>query len=73
MWKVIQQFGVKDITVMKLDSPLPVKPYNQYLIDGKPYEIVSIYDFPNCIAIRGTGDYLGKAVEFNYSSPLEKS
>ena len=59
------EFPVGEYTVMKLDGSVPSKLHTAYIIDGKRYDIVPIYDMPNCIAIRATGKFVGKEVLFD--------
>lgn len=63
MSTVIDEFGVKEYTVLKLDS-LPKVPYRKYRIAGKEYDVIPMYDAQNCIAIKAKGTFLGKTVEF---------
>ncbi len=65
MRKVVSQFRIADeYTVLQLDGHIPMKPHRKYLIDGAAFELVSVYDLPNCIAIRESGEFVGKTVEF---------
>lgn len=65
MRNVVSQFRIADkYTVMQLDGPVPMKSHRKYRIDGVEHQIIPLYDLPNCIAVRETGDYVGKTVEF---------
>ena len=37
--------------MLVLDGELPRTPYSKYVIGCKFYQIVPVYDLPNCIAI----------------------
>lgn len=63
MSTVIDEFQVKEYTVLKLDS-LSKAPYRKYKIEGEEYDVIPMYDAPNCIAIKAKGSFLGKTVEF---------
>ena len=63
MSTVIDEFHVKEYSVLKLDS-LSQAPYRKYRIAGKEYDIIPMYDLPNCIATKAKGTFLGKTVEF---------
>ncbi|MBO6229659.1 MAG: hypothetical protein J6O50_03755 [Ruminiclostridium sp.] len=52
-----------DISVLRLDK-MPVKPYRRFLIGGKEYAPVPVFDTENCIAIEGRGNFKGEMVEF---------
>ena len=64
MAKVIGESSVGKYKILKIDQELPTKPYSKYVIDGKDYNIVPIYDAHNCIAIADTGSLIGKTVNF---------
>lgn len=64
MVKVISEFSVGKYKVLKLDGVKPDKKYTRYLIDGKEYAIVPIYDAVDCIAIESSDSFKGKTVEF---------
>ena len=64
MAKVIGERSIGKYKVLKIDQELPQKPYSKYVIDGKDYGIVPIYDARNCIAIADTGSLIGKTVTF---------
>lgn len=64
MRKIIYEFSVGEYTIMKLDGSVPSKLHTAYIIDGKKYDIVPLYDMPNCIAVRGVGGFIGKKVQF---------
>lgn len=64
MYKVISEFSVGKYKVLRLDGPNPNKEYTKYLIDGKEYAIVPMYDAVDCIAIEASGSFKGKMVEF---------
>ncbi len=65
MCKVKDEFVAVKYRILGLDEPIPLKPFWFYLIDGKRYEAVPVYDLPGCIAIHDDGKSLtGKEVEF---------
>lgn len=64
MRKVIYEFSAGEYTILKLDGPIPSKLHTAYIIDGKEYEIVPVYDMPNCIAVKANGNFIGKEVRF---------
>ena len=65
MCKVNDEFVVVKYRVLGLDEPAPWKPYDGFLIDGKVYEAVPVYDLPGCIAIHDDGkSLLGREVDF---------
>lgn len=65
MRKIVSQFRIADkYTVLRLDGPIPMRPYRKYRIDGVAFEPVPVYDLPNCIAISEYREFVGKTVEF---------
>lgn len=64
MRKVISEMSIKNYKILRLDGELPLKRYTKYVIDGKTYDIVPVYDMPNCIAIESVDYFKGKTVEF---------
>lgn len=64
MRTVIAEFSVKNYKVLKLDGSIPMKEHKKYRIAGKEYEIVLLYDMPNCIAIEAEGTFVGEPVDF---------
>lgn len=65
MRKVVYQCRITDkYTILQLDGPIPLDAFHQYSIDGTTYDPVALYDVPNGIAIRETGHFVGKTVEF---------
>lgn len=64
MAKVVQEFSIGKYKVLKLDGVKPNRNYHTYLIDGKSYKIVPVYDAENCIAIESSDIFMGKTVEF---------
>lgn len=64
MHKVLNDFSVGKYRVLKLDGEMPKENYHRFLIDGKHYDVVPIYDAQNCVAIEATGSFKGKTVEF---------
>ena len=61
---VISEHCIEKYTVLRLDDAIPRLPHKKYLIDGVVYDIVSMYDAVNCIAIEASGGFVGKTVEF---------
>ena len=64
MRKVISEMSIKNYKILRLDGELPLKRYTKYVIDGKTYDIVPVYDMPNCIAIESVDHFEGKTVDF---------
>lgn len=64
MRKVISEFSLGQYKVLTLDGSLPNRGYREYIIDGKPFSIVPLYDIPNSIAIESKASFIGKTVEF---------
>ena len=69
--KIVDEWAIpsekKDIKVLTLDGEIAVHNYNRYVIDGKEYVPLIVYDLKNCIAINVTGNegtFIGKDVEF---------
>lgn len=65
MRKIIEDFQVSRYRLLKLDGELPRCGYSKYIIDGNVYDIVPVYDAPNCIAVESTDSFKGKCVEFS--------
>ena len=64
MLKIIDEFAIDKYIIFTLDGEKPKRGYSKYVIDGKPYSIVPVYDMPNCIAVEASGHFVGKTVEF---------
>lgn len=64
MWTVVYEFQARKNRVLKLDHELPKYAYKNYVIDGKTYDIVPVYDAKNCIAVETSESLLGKEVKF---------
>jgi hypothetical protein len=64
MAKVAYEFSVGKYKVLKLDGEKPGAKYTRYVIDGKSYNIIPMYDAEGCIAIEASGSFIGKTVEF---------
>ena len=64
MFKIIDEFAIDKYIILTLDGEKPKRGYSKYVIDGKQYVIVPIYDMPKCIAIEASGHFIGKTVEF---------
>jgi len=62
--KVIYEFSVSKYKLLKLDGELPKTNYTCFVIDGKKYKPVPVYDAPNCIAVDSAESFLGKVVDF---------
>ena len=62
--KVVSELCVGHYTALQLDGELPSTSYTKYLIDGKYYDAVPVYDLPRHIAIEATGSFIDKTVEF---------
>ncbi len=59
-YKIISQFSVGDFTVLEIDRPITDRHYYYYRIDGIDYRGEIVYDLPNHIGIKATGDFVGK-------------
>ena len=64
MNKVIKELQVGKYKLLQLDEFVPSKKYRKYVIDGKEYEIVPVYDLNNSIAIESSDNFSEKTVEF---------
>lgn len=64
MLKIIKEFSIGPYKVLSVDGVLPLSGYRKYVIDGKNYSIVPLYDIPNSIAIESNDSFIGKTVEF---------
>lgn len=62
MPKVVYEFQAGKYTVLKLDRAITAKNYSKYIIKGKQYDIVPVYDMKNCIAIQCSDSFLGESV-----------
>lgn len=63
MNEIISELKVSKYLCLQLDN-IPTNSYNKFIIDGKLYDPVPIYDMPNCIAIESEESFVGKTVEF---------
>lgn len=64
MAKVIHEFSIGKYKVLKLDEMPIVHDYKQYVIGGKHYPVVPMYDTANCIAVESTESFKGMQVDF---------
>ena len=64
MYKVVSQDFIGNYAVLELNKDLPLKKYQKYLIAGKEYECVPVYDLPKHIAVISDEGFIGKKVEF---------
>ena len=64
MAKVIDEWHIKQYTVLTLDNMDTPHDYRKYVIGGKTFEPVMLYDMPNCIAIESGDSFVGQTVEF---------
>lgn len=64
MLKIVSDFSIGKYRVLKLDGEKPTKPHMKYRIDGKTYDIVPMYDAPNCVAVETDASLRGKTIEF---------
>lgn len=63
--RVVQDYLIAgNLKLLRLDGELPMSNYTAYLIGGKRYDIVPVYDAPNCIAVKSTENFVGQTVEF---------
>lgn len=67
MVKVIDEFSIKQYKVLTLDQMDMPQNYSKYIIDGKPFDVVPVYDLPGCIAVVSDDCFIGKTVEFEIS------
>ena len=52
-------------TILSFGEPIIGKTLNKAFIDGKEYDTEIVYDMPNSIGIKTTGDFEGKYAEFD--------
>lgn len=64
MAKIVSDLRIGKYRVLKLDEAKPREPYTKYLIDGKAYDIVPVYDAKDCVAVEADESLLGKTIEF---------
>lgn len=64
MNKVVYEFKADKYMALVLDEMKTPKSYQKYSIDGKTYDIVPVYDAPNCIALESSDSFIGKTVEY---------
>ena len=64
MRKVVNEFSLGPYKVLALDGALPNRGYREYIIDGRSFGIVPLYDVPDSIAIESKDSFIGKTVEF---------
>jgi hypothetical protein len=64
MLSVVSELAIGQYKVLSLDGPLPNRAYNRYVISGKDFACVPLYDIPNSIAIESAESFVGKKVEF---------
>ena len=68
MCKVIDEFHIHKYAVMILDK-MPEHSYYYFIIDGKKYKPLPVYDAKNTIAVESDKSFIGKTVEFINESP----
>ena len=64
MNKVVYEFKADKYMVLSLDEMKTPNSYKKYSINGKTYDIVPVYDAPNCIAVESSDSFLGKTVKY---------
>lgn len=64
MNRIIDQFTVSKYTVLLFDELHVTGTGKTALIDGKTYPTEMVFDLPNCIAIIGQGECIGKEAIF---------
>jgi len=65
MFLVVGEIAVGKYKLLKLDKSKPRTAYSKYMIDGKSYEAVPVYDAPdNFIAIESSNSFIGQTVSF---------
>ena len=64
MRKITSELKAGKYKVLKLDGARPNIRYSKYVIGGKEYGIVPIYDAIDCIAVESSDSFEGKTVEF---------
>lgn len=62
MYTVIDEIHLEEYIILKLDKDIVEKKYTKYVIEGKEFDIVPIYDAKQCIAIKAKGSYVNKKV-----------
>lgn len=66
---VIKEFHLHKYAVLVIDK-MPECKYYYFIIDGKKYRPVPVYDLKNTIAVESNKNFIGKTVEF-INKPLE--
>ena len=61
--KIKDQFAVGSNTVLLFDD-LKMANTKYVEIDSKKFEAVICFDLPNAIAVKGSGDFKGKELQF---------
>ena len=51
MYKIIDSFSIRDLTVLVLDNPPPFEWKGGIRIENIDYEMVMVYDIPNASGI----------------------
>lgn len=64
MYTVVSQDRIGKYAVLELNNDIPKGKYSKYLIRGKTYDEVPVYDLPRHIAIVSNEDFAGEKVEF---------
>lgn len=61
--KIKDQFAAGDNTVLLFDN-FKMANTKYVAVDGKKFEAVICFDLPNAIAVKGSGDFKGKELQF---------
>ena len=61
--KITGATNIGKYTVLFVDK-VSDKSWTKFLIDGKEYEPISVYDLPNSVAVAEKGDFVGKEILF---------
>lgn len=63
MYKIVDSFSIRNVIVLVLDKPPSFEWKGGIRIKNIDYEMVMVYDIPNAIGIKGTGNFTGKNVK----------
>jgi len=62
--RIKDQFNISDFTVLIFDEMYIAGKGKKVIIGDNTYKAEIIFDFPNSIAIKGTGNFVGKKAIF---------
>lgn len=63
MSKVVNEFHVNNYVVLILDN-MPDRDYHHFVIRGKKFAPVPVYDGKNCVAVESNESFIGETIEF---------